>query len=176
VADNEKVYAFVTDPEGLVTQWHSNQWDNPDPEPEVTPPSGQIAVHLDAGDLGGSGSYAEFGDSRKAVIIEGAFDSWTARAPAPSLVVDSDPPDDGSAPCVVTLDLGVANSLYRIRFTRESVACNLQDCKGVIDDQGDATFNLKVFGPGDFDVIVEPDGHADFMPATLNIHVVAGGF
>ena len=176
MSDNEKIYAFVTDPEGEVTFWHSNQWDDPDAEPAVVPPVGQLAVHLDEGDLGGAGSYAEFGDTKKAVIIASAFDSWAARAPAPSLVADIDPPDDGSLACTVTLDLGVMDSPYVVRFTRGGVSCNLQDCLGVIDAQGDATFKIKVFGPGDFVLSVHPDGHADFMPATLNIHVVAGGF
>ena len=132
-------------------------------------------MHVSDSTLNGM-SPAAFGDTRKAVIVASKVDSWVARASPPGLSRDIDPPDDGGQACTVTISNGVMNSSYRLRFSRENVSCNLPDCVGSTDAQGDGEFKLKVFAPGDFTVYVEPNGHADFESTSIEVSVVAGAY
>jgi hypothetical protein len=102
--------------------------------------------------------------------------SWQPK-PAPHPVTatpDGSAKDDLSNVVTVSVDGGPVNGSYDVLFSRQ-VSCNLMNNQGTLDGNGDGSFKVKVYGPGDVTFTVVTDDPA-YSRATGTITVIPGDF
>ena len=137
---------------------------------------GMTAVELLPETLRGL-SAGEFLAIKKAIVVDGSFDSWGSRDPAPTMALLNDipPKSDGSVVATVNITAGPANSPFKITGLPAALATNLTDDAGVLDGSGAGSFTLTASGGGGdtHPLVIEPDGHQDFINGAIEVTIEA---
>jgi hypothetical protein len=176
VYDITKHRAVVRTDAGSPGQFTLTSWlyhgNDSTPTIPAAPAAGFEAVEVSDETLAGL-TYEQFMNQKKAIIVDGAFDSWGDKAAAPSLAVDVNPKADASNTPYLGIQGGVAGATLKVEFSRH-VDHNLGPEEEILlNEAGTGDFQFRVSGLGPLTISVSCP---DCIGAHLDVTVDPGSF